>query len=242
MQIIPVIDIMNGIVVHGVAGKRSQYRRIQSRLTDSCDPSVLLKQFQEKFGTTTCYVADLDAIVHQQPNRCTLAELTRSETSLIVDGGVRSVADATDLIDLGVDSVVVGLETLPGPDVAEELIAEFLPQQLILSLDLRNGSVQSPHPSWSEKLPIDVASELIEIGYQSLIVLDVATVGTLEGNSTLEICMQIKNSHPNVRVITGGGVRSIEDLQELRSGGVDGALVASAIHNGQISPQDLRGL
>jgi uncharacterized protein related to proFAR isomerase len=61
-RVIPVIDILHGQVVHGIAGNRSSYQPIQSRLTASTHPLDVAKAFHEVFGFTKLYVADLDAI------------------------------------------------------------------------------------------------------------------------------------------------------------------------------------
>ena len=87
MEIIPVLDILNGVVVRGVAGQRDRYRRVQSQLTSSCDPSVIMRALEGEFDLHRFYIADLDAIQCQQLNRCTVAELCSRRD--IVDGGPR---------------------------------------------------------------------------------------------------------------------------------------------------------
>src|SRR5947209_19648396 len=62
MQIIPVLDLMGGRVVRGVAGRRSEYRALTSALTASSKPLDVARAFRLHFGLATLYVADLDAI------------------------------------------------------------------------------------------------------------------------------------------------------------------------------------
>src|SRR5262245_16004295 len=62
LRIVPVLDVMNGVVVRGVAGRRSDYRPLVSRLTDSCRPAEVAAALHARFGFTEFYVADLDAI------------------------------------------------------------------------------------------------------------------------------------------------------------------------------------
>ena len=66
--IIPVIDILNGVVVRGVAGKRSEYKPIVSRLTDRTDVLGVAEAFRQHFHVSRLYVADLDAILGGSPN------------------------------------------------------------------------------------------------------------------------------------------------------------------------------
>ena len=62
MRIIPVLDMLNGIVVRGVGGRRSEYQPIVSRLTSSTDPVEVARVLVYAFQPAEMYVADLDAI------------------------------------------------------------------------------------------------------------------------------------------------------------------------------------
>ena len=107
MDIIPVIDIRSGIAVHAVAGNRSRYQAIKSRLTESREPAEILKSLQAHFRCDACYVADLDAIEGRQLNRCIIAEMVRTGVSLIVDAGATTIEHAESLLEIGVSKVVL---------------------------------------------------------------------------------------------------------------------------------------
>ena len=62
MGILPVLDLKQGLVVHGVAGRRDEYQPIVSRLTNSARPLDVAKALREHFGFDQLYLADLDAI------------------------------------------------------------------------------------------------------------------------------------------------------------------------------------
>jgi phosphoribosylformimino-5-aminoimidazole carboxamide ribotide isomerase len=61
MRIIPVLDLMNGIVVRGIAGRRSEYRPRASRVTPSCFPVTVADDLHTHFGFTTFYLASRSA-------------------------------------------------------------------------------------------------------------------------------------------------------------------------------------
>src|SRR5437868_13104425 len=67
MPILPVIDLMGGQVVRGVAGRREAYRPMVSTLTDSSDPLAVACAFRKRFGFEELYLADLDAIAGGEP-------------------------------------------------------------------------------------------------------------------------------------------------------------------------------
>jgi phosphoribosylformimino-5-aminoimidazole carboxamide ribotide isomerase len=240
MEIIPVLDILNGVVVRGVAGQRERYRRVQSQLTPSCDPSVIMRVFIDEFDLGRLYIADLDAIQFQQLNRCTIAELALGESSLIVDRGVRSAADVEELLELGVDQVVVALETLDSVDTARTQVSRFGADRLVFSLDLKNGRPLTINPDWKGVEPFDIARQLIDVGLQHVIVLDLAAVGVDNGTPTIDLCQRLRSLLPDGTIVTGGGVSGCEDLQRIEAAGADGALVASALHDGRLSAEDVR--
>ena len=62
MKIIPVIDILNGRVVHAIKGQRHNYQPLESVLFKSTEPLEVAKGFKA-LGFTELYVADLDAII-----------------------------------------------------------------------------------------------------------------------------------------------------------------------------------
>lgn len=225
--------------MRGVAGKRSEYQPLKSHIAASPDPSVVLRAFEGRPGVKSCYIADLDAIEQRNLNRCTLAEVSRSPLDLIVDRGVRSTDDVQEVLDLGADQAVVALESVPDSRTAESLVTRFGSRRLIFSLDLQNGQPLAASPAWAKSTAIEIMREVLACGYRHMIVLDLASVGSESGVSTIRICEQLRSECPEATIVTGGGIRSIVDLRTLRDAGVDGALVASALHNGAITDDDL---
>ena len=57
-EILPDLDLMGGVVVRGVAGRRDSYQPISSRLVDSAEPIQVARAFQEQLGLDRLYVAD----------------------------------------------------------------------------------------------------------------------------------------------------------------------------------------
>src|SRR5262249_49938250 len=116
MRLIPVLDLLAGQVVRGVGGRRHEYRPIQSCLTKSCEPVEGARGLQKKFGFNELYVADLDAIAGQPPALETYAALQELGLHLWIDAGIREVGMAQQLAAAEVHAIVLGLETIPGPD------------------------------------------------------------------------------------------------------------------------------
>ncbi|MEZ6132063.1 MAG: HisA/HisF-related TIM barrel protein [Planctomycetaceae bacterium] len=240
MDIIPVLDLLHGRVVRGVAGERHRYRALSSDLAATPDASVVFNSLRQTFGFHRFYIADLDAIQFQTLNRCILAELAEPDVSLMVDRGVRNSGDVEELLDLGVADVVVALETLPDAGSAAMLLRQFGSERLVLSLDLRDGELNTACEEWRESSPLLVAEQLHQIGFRRFIVLDVAAVGTGQGPPTVPLCESLRRTLAGVTLMTGGGIRGMDDLETLRASGIDAALVASALHDGRLTAEQVR--
>ena len=239
MRVIPVLDILNSQVVRGVAGQRDQYRPVESCITYSAEPLAVANAFRNAFGLRTLYVADLDAILNARPNVEIYEELKDDGFELLIDAGLRNVFDAEVLLMAGASKVIVGLETWPLLASLEMMLLKVGKDRAIFSLDLKSGCSIRKFDDMISDDPVEIGCAAIECGIRELIVLDLAAVGVGSGPATLEICQSLRDFAPKLKLITGGGIRSSDDLATLRSAGVDGVLVASALHDGSISPDDL---
>ncbi len=239
MQLIPVIDIRNGIAVRAVAGDRGRYRAIESLLTNSAEPTEVLHALKQHFHCAACYVADLDAIERQQLNRCTIAEMVRTGVSLIVDAGAATVDQTEELLQLGVRQVVIASESMRDLSQLGTLVTRLDSASLIFSIDLKHGELLVNDPVWQGIAPLNLVRFVIERGIHQLIVLDLAAVGTGHGVPTLRLCGDIRCISPDIRIISGGGVDSAECVAKAAQAGLDGLLIASALHDGRLTAGDL---
>lgn len=221
MRLIGVLDLMNGVVVRGVAGRRAEYRPLVSELGCSCEPLDVANAIRSAHGIDELYLADLDAIAGAAPALPLYHRLAADGFRLWVDAGVRTTVQRDAL--RGPWRTIIGLETADGPGVLED--------GCCFSLDLRDGV---PLRAWADS-PEAVADLAMTHGARALIVLDLARVGTGEGTGTVGLCGRLRSRHPGVELISGGGVRGRDDLDRLARVGVDAALVASILHDGRLS-------
>jgi phosphoribosylformimino-5-aminoimidazole carboxamide ribotide isomerase len=238
MRILPVLDVMNGVVVRGVGGRRQEYRPIISRWAPSGAPLDIAQGFRKQFELSELYLADLDAIAGARPALSLYEALRGKGFPLWVDAGVRDAAAARALADAGVERVVIGLETVRGP---EELAGACrdLGERVVFSLDLKGGEPLGDTSAWQAREAEGIAAQAIGAGARRVLVLDLARVGEGRGTGTEALCAALAAKYPAVEVAAGGGVRDIADLRRLRACGVRTALVASALHDGALRREEL---
>ncbi|MCE9605646.1 MAG: hisA/hisF family protein [Planctomycetia bacterium] len=239
MKILPVIDLLAGVVVQGIAGRRSEYRPIVSRLCADPSPASVARGFRDTFGFDTCYLADLDAIAGAEPSWRLYDEVVAAGLQPWIDAGTGDVAQARALnryLDQHAPQgrVVIGLESLLDADSLSEIIAALSPQRAVFSLDLRDGRPLTSAPAFDSLDPMHIAEFAVAAGIEALIVLDLSAVGMNAGVPTLVLCRTLRARYPKLELISGGGVRNQADLRSLAAAGCNQTLLSSALHKGDI--------
>ncbi|HXG12729.1 MAG TPA: HisA/HisF-related TIM barrel protein [Gemmataceae bacterium] len=241
MRIIPVLDLKDGLVVRGIAGRRHEYQPVVSRLTTSCRPVDVARAFRDHFGLTELYLADLDAIAGARPALPIYAAVHSLGFRLWVDAGVRDAVQAAELAVAGVANIILGLETVGGPGMLRQVCSDLGRERVIFSLDLKDGAPLGG-PAWQGRDAWSIAGEAVAAGVRRLLVLDLARVGGGGGTGTEELCTRLAAAYPDIELAAGGGVNGIADLERLAQCGVRAVLVASALHDGRLRPEDLKRL
>jgi phosphoribosylformimino-5-aminoimidazole carboxamide ribotide isomerase len=234
MRILPVLDLMNGLVVRGVGGRRHEYRPIVSTLTASAQPLDVARAFRDRFGLDELYLADLDAIGGSKPAMSIYQDLLADGFRLWVDAGIGPDGAHLDMLArAGIASLIAGLESLAGPNDLSRLLARHSPERLVFSLDLKNGQPLGK-ATWRGPAPWHIAEQALGLGVERILLLDLASVGSRQGTATEPLCERLRRTFPKLEITTGGGVRGADDLRRLRRIGVDNVLIASALHDGHL--------
>jgi phosphoribosylformimino-5-aminoimidazole carboxamide ribotide isomerase len=243
MRVIGVIDIRNGRAVHARAGERAHYRpvtRFAGIAIEPGDAEALAGHYMQR-GVRELYVAVLDAIEGGPFDAGSLARLAALGSPLWVDAGVADATQAGAVLTAGAARVVVGLETLLGPEGLTDVQRVAGSGRLTFSLDLRHGApLVAPTARWPQSVvcPVDFARLAADRGADAIIVLDLARVGMGTGLD-LALLDAVRRAVPDVLLLAGGGVGGAEDLASLSAAGCDGVLVASALHDGRITAEDV---
>jgi phosphoribosylformimino-5-aminoimidazole carboxamide ribonucleotide (ProFAR) isomerase len=103
---------------------------------------------------------------------------------------------------------------------------------------LRDGEPIVATSELKNHTPEDLLARAADAGVSAAIVLDLARVGAGCGFD-LPLISRLRDAARSIAVYAGGGVRSLADIEQLRRVGGDGALVASALLDGNITEHDL---
>jgi phosphoribosylformimino-5-aminoimidazole carboxamide ribotide isomerase len=230
MEIIPVIDLKNDLVVRARMGQRDRYRPIETPLSPSSDPVDVVRGLLGVSAFRTLYVADLDAIERKGDTKVALARVKSAfpQLDVWVDNGLADGVAARAFLDNGSDHLVLGSEAQTDHRLVESLRDD---PRVILSLDFRGDSFIGP--------PALLA--MPDIWPRRIIVMTLARVGSGAGPD-LERLAAIQKLSGRRLVYAAGGLRHAGDLVELKNAGIAGVLVASALHDGRLTRVDIAAL
>lgn len=232
MDVIPVIDLKQGEVVHARMGQRDRYRPVTSRLCEGSDPVVVVGGFLSLHPFSTVYVADLDAIGGGAGNPASLERLRAAFPALRlwVDSGHATAPQASDWLARGFGAAVLGTESLANRSVLTEM-AGTSADDLVLSLDFRDDEFVGPAEVLDQP----------DLWPETVIVMTLGRVGSGLGPDMRRID-DIRARAGDRRIIAAGGVRTAADLRALAEHGAAGALVATALHDGRLGRSDIAAI
>jgi len=230
MQIIPAIDLLDG---HCVRLHQGDYGQV-TRFSD--DPVAQALAWQKK-GALRLHLVDLDGAKSGQPvNDVAVKAITRALSIPVqLGGGVRTAERAAELLQCGLERVILGTVALEQPELVDELAAAY-PGKIVVGIDAKNGKVATR--GWIEESSTEataLARRFNSSGIAAIINTDIATDGTLAGPN-LEALRAMAEASA-VPVIASGGIGNLEHLLSLLALaplGIEGVIVGRALYDGRV--------
>ncbi|MCQ8903033.1 MAG: 1-(5-phosphoribosyl)-5-[(5-phosphoribosylamino)methylideneamino]imidazole-4-carboxamide isomerase [Methanothrix sp.] len=230
-DVFPAVDLRGGRCVQLVQGVPG------SEVVSLDDPLGQALRWVE-MGADHLHIIDLDGAIEGVRLNAPILKRIVEELDVFVQvgGGIRSRSDVGEILDTGVDRVILGTMALRDPPVVMRLSDEYGPDRIMVALDVRNGRVTSE--GWQRTLEFDAIELGIvfeSFGAGSILFTNIDTEGQQRGvdpEPTRELVEAV-----SIPVIAAGGVSSLQDLRLLSGAGAAGAVIGTAIYTGML---DLR--
>jgi len=228
-RVIPCLDVDGGRVVKGIGFVD---------LRDAGDPVELAARY-DAAGADELVLLDITAT---SDKRDTVVELARRAADEVfipftIGGGIRSVADAQAVLDVGADKVSVNSAALAEPQLIDQLAGNFGAQCVVLAIDAK----RTGNSGWEAYVAggrtptgrdaVAWAREGTERGAGEILLTSMDRDGTNAGYD-LALTAAVADL-VGVPVIASGGAGSLKDLTEAVRAGADAVLCASIFHYGQ---------
>src|SRR4051794_6575266 len=230
-RVIPCLDVDRGRVVKGTNFVA---------LRDAGDPVELAARYDAE-GADELVFLDITATHERRETIVELARRTADEVFIpfTIGGGIRSVADAQDVLDAGADKVSVNSAAVARPELISELGDVFGAQCVVLAIDAKrrdDGSwevVVAGGRTPTGRDAVEWARQGVERGAGEILLTSMDRDGTNDGYD-LELTAAVAEA-VGVPVIASGGAGELEHLAEALRAGADAALAASIFHFGRFS-------
>lgn len=238
MKIIPAIDICDGKCVR-------LYQGDYAKVTEySNNPAAIAEQFA-RLRVDDLHIVDLDgARTGTQKNAELVAAIARrAPFATQLGGGIRSAADARMWLDRGISRCVVGSMAIQSPQIFLKMLHELGGEQLVLALDI---DLSGPEPlvatqGWTElsdKTLWACLEDFVPAGLQHVLCTDISRDGAMTGPN-VALYVEIIERFPELALQASGGVRHLQDLEELRAAGIPAAITGRALLDGHIAADEV---
>ena len=234
MKIIPAIDIIDGKCVRLTQGDYAQ-KKVYNE-----NPLEVAKAFEDA-GITNLHLVDLDGAKASQIINYKVLEKIATHTNLKIDfgGGLKSDDDIRIAFEAGANQITGGTVAVKKPELFLSWLEKYGSEKIILGADVKNEKIATN--GWQEESEIellDFLKKYTEAGIEYVICTDISKDGLLQG-SAIDLYKKIKEHFPNLKLIASGGVVSIDEVEELASLDLYGAIIGKAIYEGKINLNDL---
>lgn len=234
-EVIPAIDIREGKCVQLVQGVPG------SEIVCLDDPVEVATDWWNR-GARIFHIIDLDGAIEGQRKNAPIIQkivdtFKTEEVIIQVGGGIRSEEDAAQLLNLGVDRVILSTAALDNPDLIRQLSERFGSKHIMVALDSKKGKISIE--GWtkeSEFTAVDMGIKFENLGAGSILFTNIDTEGLMQGTETKPIEELVKSV--SIPVIASGGVTSIEDVIAIKEVGASGVVVGSALYKNKFKLAD----
>ena len=241
MKIYPALDILDGKCV------RLEEGNFEKGTLYSENPQTIVELIEES-GGDFLHLVDLSGARNPLARQVELIQklILKSRLKIQVGGGIRSLHNVADLLQLGVDRVVLGSIALLNPDLTRQILKEFGPDRITLAMDVKvqkDRSIQIASEGWmksSSRNTLEWLQEYLSAGVQRVLCTDIQRDGMMTGPS-FDLYEELIGRFPSAEFQASGGVAQLSDLLRLKKVGLHSAIVGKAFYEKRISlPEAIR--
>lgn len=234
MLIIPAIDILNNKVARLIKGDFTQ-----ATFYETTPVKVAEKYFKTSFKWV--HIVDLSATLNGTISIIPIIKEIKEKTNLQIQfgGGIRKIEQINQLIEIGVDRIIIGSLSVDNKKEFEKIITKFDPKNFVVAIDSNKEKILIK--GWTKESGVSVFDHIkycSSFGINTFLCTDVSRDGTMQG-SNVELYKKIMNQFPDIKLIASGGIGSLHDILMLANIDLYAVIVGKAIYEGKIKLEDL---
>jgi phosphoribosylformimino-5-aminoimidazole carboxamide ribotide isomerase len=227
VNLYPAIDMLGGNAVRLVKGD------FEAKKVYDQDPLAAARAFAQD-GARWLHVVDLDGAKTGTPANLEHLRKIVDELGLPVQfgGGLRSDLAVQEAFEAGARRVILGTAIFTDPELPYRVMDEHGQENVLISIDAREGFVATHGWLEATQLPAREAIERWsegEDGVKRFVFTNIDHDGMLEGPDLDSSRMAVQAAGEG-RVIHSGGIGELEHLRSLAGLGLDGVIVGKALY------------
>lgn len=228
MRLYPAIDIKDGKCVRlkkGLFNEVTVY---------SDEPWKIAKGFEEA-GAKFIHNVDLDgALKGRSVNAYVIKKIVNSVSIPVqLGGGIRTLENIQEVLDLGVYRAIIGTKAVQNPDFIRQAIERFGADRIVVGVDAKDGLVAIE--GWekvSDRTALGMAVAMKEMGVKTIVYTDISKDGMLSGPNIEQT--KLLSDKTGIDIIASGGMSCMQDLENVCTAGIHGAIMGKALYEGKI--------
>lgn len=237
-KVIPVLDLLDGLIVHAVKGVRKNYKPLDSYLFEKPDPNLIIDILYNKYKFNEFYVADLNAIMNRNPNyELILKLIEKPYISFLLDPGINNFEEVIQFSSLGIKNLILGLETLENKETILKSIQLDFFKKLYVSVDMYSEKIITGIKEYQKTSTLKIIKNLSNLGVSKIILLDLERVGSKEGGIPV-LYKEIRSIFQG-EILIGGGIKDLNDIFDYYHFGFSGVLIGTALYDGTINLKEI---
>jgi phosphoribosylformimino-5-aminoimidazole carboxamide ribotide isomerase len=237
IQVIPSIAIRRGKVVKMRKGDPASEKAYDE------NPLDLAKRFEDH-GIDVVHLVDLDGAERGSPKNFHVLEAMANHTDLKIDftGGISTDGDISSAYEFGADYITASSIAITNPELFASWVVSFGREKITLSADVTDVQTkQVAFRGWAKKSELTLYEHLqffYDKGLKYAKCTDISRDGVLEGPDFV-FYREILERFPDLKVLASGGVRGVDDIQQLNDMGVFAVIFGKAYYEGLINLKEL---
>lgn len=235
MIILPAMDVLNNKVVRLIQGDYNSYKiyneSINNQATFFESNSIEWIHFVDLLASKTGVIETINNL-----------KWIKNNTNLKIQfgGGIRSIENIDILLNIGIDSIVLGTSTVNNKNLLQKLNKEYDTNKFVIAADIKDDEIYIK--GWTENTGINIINH-IELcnnyGFNKYLVTDINKDGMMT-SPDYDIYKKIQDRFKNINLFVSGGVKDLKDLEYIKSNNYYGAIVGKAFYENKITIEEIK--
>lgn len=232
MHIFPAMHISGGRCINPTDNEFNRNRLFTNQ------PLKMAQKWEEQ-GARMLHIVDIDGASSGYSANMEIIRtiLEHVHIPVQVGGGIRSIKDIDQYLNMGIQRVVIGTKAIENAVFAKDAVNFFGSERIVVAIDAKDGMIATEgRTKLSQYNVFNIASNMKAIGIRTMLYTDILRRGFDNGSGVMQAREIADKLHMNV--IYSGGIQSLKDIEAFRDMGLYGIVLGKALYESKVLLSD----